>query len=388
MPFILSPMLRAARHFVQSVAFDRLVLPRHPVHLARTRTEREAVYRFRHRVYAGEQHNHDHPELDAARGWIHSAIDEDPATAIYYLGTPDRVLGTVRIRAWDPGAVPEAVRALHSLDELPGADELCVGDIKVVILDPSLRGTNAAAAMLVNTLVDVMRSRRVDLWFALAAPGLVRHYHKLGFDPHGGRLQSTPRGLEVSLVGVTGDLDDMRRRGSPIDRPLRRVAGPQGGPVVARYRKVIAADRTVCTDHRELTEVVRSAAAEPGHVLEGLSAEGQAIVVRSGLLLSLRAGDVLIRQGFIGKELYVIVDGQIEASRDDIALSQRGRGAVVGEVALLGEEGMRTARCTATKPTRVLALRHTFLQRLAAAPEDLARVETRLQAAMSARMDR
>lgn len=369
------------RSYLESVLFDRVLRPRNPARIARTQAEREAVYRFRHRVYASEQSDLDHPELDAAKQWIHSPIDDDPATTIYYLGTPERVLGTARIRVWEAGAVPAEIRELHSLDLLPESERVRVGDIKMVMLDPELRGAHVGAAMLVNALIDSMRGRPVDLWFAIAAPGLLRRYHMLGFDPHGGRFLCSHRGLEVSILGLIGDLAELERRKSPIHRALRRAKVPQGGPNVERWRAIIRGDRTVCSDGREIQREISQT--RSGDALHGLSARALEIIANAGLILELADGDRLIHGGFIGKELYVILDGKIATERDGERLGVRERGQTIGEIALLDGRGYRTASCTAVGTTRVLGLRPALLRRLEAVPDDLAQLREHLTDAMA-----
>jgi hypothetical protein len=174
----------------------------------------------------------------------------------------------------------------------------------------------------------------------------------LGFDPHGGRLLCSHRGLEVSIVGLSGDLAELARRKSPIHRALRRAKVPQGGPTVERYRELIRNDRSVCSDTREILREIGQT--EPGHVLHGLSPQGLQIIANAGVILQLSDGDRLIHEGFIGKELYVILDGKIATERGGERLGVRERGQTIGEVALLDGRGYRTASCVASGQTRVL----------------------------------
>ncbi len=75
--------------------------------------------------------------------------------------------------------------------------------------------------------------------------------------------------------------------------------------------------------------------------------------------VEVRAGTLLIREGDAGDEMYVVLDGQLDVSMRegnvDEVVAQRGRGDVVGEMALLGS-GRRTASVRAVSDTRVLAI--------------------------------
>ncbi len=66
-----------------------------------------------------------------------------------------------------------------------------------------------------------------------------------------------------------------------------------------------------------------------------------------------RAGEVIVREGRLGNELYVIVEGTAEVSRDGEALATLGAGDYFGELAVLNP-APRTATVTATTDMGVL----------------------------------
>ena len=66
-----------------------------------------------------------------------------------------------------------------------------------------------------------------------------------------------------------------------------------------------------------------------------------------------RAGEVLVREGRRGNDLFVIVDGQAEISRDGVSIAALGAGDYFGELAVLCP-APRTATVTATTDMEVL----------------------------------
>ena len=60
------------------------------------------------------------------------------------------------------------------------------------------------------------------------------------------------------------------------------------------------------------------------------------------------AGKVLTAQGSLGREFFIIVDGTASVSRDGEAVGSLGPGDTFGEVALLGDDVVRTATVTAS----------------------------------------
>jgi CRP/FNR family transcriptional regulator, cyclic AMP receptor protein len=71
--------------------------------------------------------------------------------------------------------------------------------------------------------------------------------------------------------------------------------------------------------------------------------------------LEVEAGTVLCKQGDIGHEFFVIVDGKVKITRGGRRVAMRGGGDFVGEIALL-EDVPRTATVTAETPLRLFVL--------------------------------
>jgi hypothetical protein len=66
----------------------------------------------------------------------------------------------------------------------------------------------------------------------------------------------------------------------------------------------------------------------------------------------LKEGQVLVEQGQLGREMYLLLDGVISVDVDGTSLGDLGPGAIVGERALL-EDGRRTATLRAATKARV-----------------------------------
>jgi CRP/FNR family transcriptional regulator, cyclic AMP receptor protein len=73
--------------------------------------------------------------------------------------------------------------------------------------------------------------------------------------------------------------------------------------------------------------------------------------------VELRDGMVLIRQGDLGQEFFMILAGKVRVERDGVLLRYLGPGDFLGEIALI-HEGRRTATVTAEGPVRAAVLTH------------------------------
>jgi CRP/FNR family transcriptional regulator, cyclic AMP receptor protein len=98
--------------------------------------------------------------------------------------------------------------------------------------------------------------------------------------------------------------------------------------------------------------------------------------------LEVQPGKVLCREGELASEFFVIVDGDVEVTRDGQRLRTLGSGEFFGEIALL-EEMPRTATVTAISPLRFFVLtRQSFWGMVNRSPE----VERKLLRALAKRV--
>ena len=90
-------------------------------------------------------------------------------------------------------------------------------------------------------------------------------------------------------------------------------------------------------------------------LFESLSRKDLTQLARVSEDLEVEAGKVLCKEGDIGHEFFVIVEGTIKVTRRGRRIATRGGGDFVGEIALL-EELPRTATVTAETPLRLFVL--------------------------------
>ncbi|MGH3011793.1 MAG: cyclic nucleotide-binding domain-containing protein [Gaiellaceae bacterium] len=67
-------------------------------------------------------------------------------------------------------------------------------------------------------------------------------------------------------------------------------------------------------------------------------------------------GKVLAREGEIGREFFVIVDGDVTVTKDGQEINRLSSGDFFGEIALVWESPRRTATVTAATPVRFFVL--------------------------------
>jgi CRP-like cAMP-binding protein len=94
------------------------------------------------------------------------------------------------------------------------------------------------------------------------------------------------------------------------------------------------------------------------------------------------AGRVLCQEGVVGRQTFVILDGEAVITIGGVEIARVGAGSIVGEMAVL-DGAMRSATVIAATPMRVLALSGPELEELLS---QVPKVTRRVLAALSGRL--
>ena len=72
--------------------------------------------------------------------------------------------------------------------------------------------------------------------------------------------------------------------------------------------------------------------------------------------MEIEEGKVLAREGDLGSEFFVVVDGEVSVTKDGRELRRLSAGDFFGEIALIWDSPRRTATVTAATPLRFFVL--------------------------------
>jgi CRP/FNR family transcriptional regulator, cyclic AMP receptor protein len=101
--------------------------------------------------------------------------------------------------------------------------------------------------------------------------------------------------------------------------------------------------------------------------------------------LEVEEGKVLTREGDLGREFFVIVDGEVSVTKEGKEIRRLGPGDFFGEIALVYDNPRRTATVTATTPLRFFVLtRQSFRSLLEHQPGIEEKVMNALEERLSA----
>lgn len=123
---------------------------------------------------------------------------------------------------------------------------------------------------------------------------------------------------------------------------------------------------------------------ESSHLFKTLDAAGRQELIVSGYVVEYQEGEILMRQGDTGSVMYLVMQGRISVATDkgagsSIILAELGRGAWIGEVALL-TGSPRTATVKALEDARVVAFeKHRVMRVIDAYPKVRALLEAMIE---------
>jgi CRP-like cAMP-binding protein len=88
--------------------------------------------------------------------------------------------------------------------------------------------------------------------------------------------------------------------------------------------------------------------------------------------VTVAAGLMIIEQGDMPSDIYVLEEGTVEVSHDGVVVSTQGPGSVIGEIALIAPQ-RRTATVRATTEVRAVAMSIEDFQEIVTEMPEIAR---------------
>jgi CRP-like cAMP-binding protein len=138
---------------------------------------------------------------------------------------------------------------------------------------------------------------------------------------------------------------------------------------------------------RLFSQNVKVEALKRAPLFEGLTKRELATLASATDDLQLEPGTVLCREGRVGQEFFVLVDGDVEVTKGGKRIATRSGGDFVGEIALLSTR-RRTATVTATTTVRCFVLTQSaFRHVLERSPSVQLKVMTALAERLAADAD-
>jgi len=366
--------------------------------LAVSEAERREVYRFRYAVYV-EEMGKSPPDANHERRVL---MDRFDATASLYLlrDGEGALVGTLRINHL--AALESAQEALRPIPLEPLLEQAPLKNLSYtsrLMLRADWRGGSSLALLCNRIFADSLEEGiRFDLCHA--HPGLIELYEQLGYRRFCAGITLPGVGYQVPMLLALRDRAHLRRCRSPLMRnpALARVLESEDNAEGDRLWLAQQSQRYWGLNHRlvdpdHFWALAGDALRQPAQglpLLQGLSDEQSRRLLKTGTVMQCLAGDRIVSQGESRQELFVVMEGFAEISREEqgqrLGLAVLKPGDVFGEMGFLGRS-QRSADVVAATDMRVLVLTQAFLNKaLRTQPEAMALVLRNLALVLSDRL--
>ena len=333
---------------------------------ARGPAELEAIARLRYEILV---RNHDRRPLgtDDEKGTV---SDDDDALSVH-LAAFENGVPVACVRLTPVAALPDDSRwrQYFGFDRFPsdaGRQLL----LTYLLVRPERRNSDTAARLLEHAY-DWWRAKEGELIFQLAAPNLVSLYEVLGYRRYTDEGIDLG-GLRLPMVMVAGDMHHFETVRSPFIDVLRRYPpdvrlGDWFESTFAQYSRPASQRALAVEDFMlGLSQRINDAGIPLLDDLDGMETTRLLAAARQ---LGVAAGEVVLREGERGDEMYLILEGAVEISRQTPrgrrVLTTLGAGQIFGEGAFLLSTP-RSADVTALAESHLLAVNNAEFEALSA----------------------
>lgn len=264
-------------------------------------------------------------------------------------------------------------------------------------ISPSHRGSLAAHLVTAKMFDDIVDDG-IDFVFSWCAPYLLGFYSQLGFHTYTNAI-SDKNGLWTPIVLATRDWEHLRDVKSPLYKQLEKKGlcerthtsvdwfhdkfGNSLDTAAAVYNDSVL-DKIFSLDgggnsSKDLQNM---------SIFNSMAAADVNKIIGSSRILSFAAGESIILTGQIQDEMFIILEGEVEATLETprSPVLRFGPGHVLGEIALL-TRAKRAADYRATIPSRLVFLTRQVLAKLMKVePELSARLLYNISQSLSLKM--
>jgi hypothetical protein len=297
-------------------------------------------------------------------------LDElDPQCDILYVTRGDEVVATLRTLYGDSG-IPSDYRSYFDLQSFGDFPEHGLSFCSRLMIKKAYRRGPLLNEILVSSYIRG-RQKGAQLTFIGCAPSLIPLYEILGFRRYKPGIFRTDLGNDFAMVLMTDDLDYLKQVGSPWAKIAEQFPIGVGRNEWFRRSFPRYSAPTSCRVmglEDFLDSLAQQINAAEVDLLQGIEVSDLQPLLKSGVILDLKPGDYVVREGDYGTELFVVLDGGLEVrtrqpSGNSIAIESLGKGQVFGEMAFITRQP-RSADVVCTSDSRLLSVSQSFFENL------------------------
>ncbi len=334
-------------------------------HMADSEEEKLAVYRFRYDVYVDEMGRYgavaDHEKRTLME-------PEDDTARIFYAAQEGEVIATSRFSWGGDSPFTERLREHYQLAAFLAElepERMAVGERGMVV--PRLRGSSIFRD-LGRYSSQFISDNRIELIFGACEPHLLSLYLGQGCRTFATKnINSEEAGYLIPIVTVVEDIEYLRRIGSPSADTATDYADDARIPdCVDRLVDSSSVMSQRLTSSRkyfgEVHDTLEKFANKRLSALDGLSEKEAERALGKSNIIQCAAGDRVLKKGGVARNMFVVLNGTLEARDEGALLRVFSPGDIFGEMAFLLEQP-RSSDVFAVTDARILSLSESTLRK-------------------------
>lgn len=326
----------------------------------------QAAYRLRYAVTVDELHKEE-AHADHLQRELRDECDNEHSTVLCAV-LEGAVIGTIRI-TWGHPDLPAHFRQQYALSAFGRFPPSSWSFTSRLAIDRFFRN-GAAIGRLFDHAYRLVRERSGRVNFCQCTPALVRLYEQLGYRRYTQAVIDPDSGFHIPMVLLAEDADHLARVRSPLLRIARALPNrPETDGWFARQFPEFSHGgvHAGLVDEEFTRALAQEMYATDIALFRGLPAAAAEKFIAASRVVKVPAGELVVRQGVLGHEMYLILNGAAEVRRSaggqPCTIATLGKGQIFGEMAFVTRRA-RTASVLALTDLEVLVLSQQFIQGL------------------------
>jgi hypothetical protein len=275
-------------------------------------------------------------------------LDDGATGRVLIAKVGDEIVGAARLHLGADGPFPSAYESHYALDRVQPRVErermLLLSDLAV----PDTHDREEIGLELIHATVAYGAKRGCTLVFTHCRPPVLGLYKNLGFRSYTAPFEVAGHGTRIPLMIPLDDLEHLERTNSPYLKLLRNEA-----PSESELNPPSAASDAAWW--RDVYRLFHNRS-KGDTFLEGLEPDQVSWLLEKSRALNLAAGQQLIHRGDDGREMFLILSGNLEIRIEDSTIAWVAEGDVIGEIAFLLASPRSTDVFAGPGGARVLSL--------------------------------
>ena len=283
--------------------------------VARDPQEKEAIQKLRYSVFSGSLGRTDLEGLDHDRKLLVDPLDD--VSDHYYIGDLNKPLAAITVSPISEQLTPPVLYdflGVRRLSQAVPVDRMRFANW--FILTPELAGTSVATK-LIGACYEGTWSGSVDLLLTYCRPGHVGFNERMGFEQYAHATHLEGFGLRCPLMLLIRDGTMLRSCRSPLYRVFKKHETSER-PDETRLRlepiiDMFQASQILVNDDLWMENAIDADNQKVPVLFAGLKEEHIRQVLAIASVISVKAGEVITRQGETSDDMFAIVAGSFLA---------------------------------------------------------------------------